>query len=115
MMRGVQVKLLHIPGPAKGQCCALALKVGDIGYVTGANYELRLVQVRFAYGELWLRASDVTHAYPIVCAVPVSITVTVQVGTMKRHDEYAKGPAPWIHSMDGTPRASHWTPGWYAK
>lgn len=61
MMRGVCVKLLKLPPiPPCGWTLA-GLKVGDIGYVTAADYARRLVAVRFEYGEVWLSTADVAH------------------------------------------------------
>lgn len=62
MIRGVTVRLLKLPEPIVRDSCYWTLRgmrVGDIGYVTGAWYPTRLVSVRFGYGELWLRAQDV--------------------------------------------------------
>lgn len=96
-MPGVTVRLLKLPEPING--ITLRLQVGDLGYVTGAYYVLRLVSVRFDCGEIWLRAVDVARVVP----------VTVRVGTLKAHDSYAKGPTPW---RTGGPYV--WTPEWAA-
>jgi hypothetical protein len=95
MMCGRRVRLRRLTCAAT-VTITLDVKAGDIGYVMNAHYPLRLVLVMFPIGAVWVRAEDVQVLWEHAKADPTPRPTHYRVrGSMKAHDDYMSGPAPW--------------------